>query len=676
VEAGHDGDALPLGLLCRILFDPGAADDRVAIRAAERLAARFLGGHAVSAAAGRQWADAAELVVTGLTGSHGAGEVHRRLDRADTLAGELDLGDRVEASRHLPGSFERRLARLAQALEAVAAAPGEAAPADLEPAIQSVTDHAQAAVLRGRYDAALMATRLARWLAAPAPAPAATLAEAIDRYTHDTAFADRARRHLLRGDQAPVLSAAYGALARQARARREAESQRFAGLLQAWLKAPPQDDPTLTVEAVLDRVVAPLARQRPVLLLVLDGLSLPVFVELLPPLLDQGWNELWPAGAERRPAALAALPTITAVSRASLLTGRPVRGAQPLEKTAFAGHAGLRVAYKTRKAPRLWHKGDLTGPDGPGLAADLRATLADPADRVVGVVYNAIDDHLAGSDQLHQTWAPDVLPPLPALLHEARAAGRVVILTADHGHVLDEATVLRAQDGDGGDRWRPADAPPGDGEVLLQGARVLAPDGSDRVVAAWSEAVRHAGKKTGYHGGAAPQEAIVPACVLSPVAEDLDGWHLAPPVEPGWWHGGEPAPAPRRPAPRPPRPRDDRQPGLFDAPRPATPPAGWIDRLLASRTYDVQRRMAGARSVGDEQVRALLAALAERDGLWPFAALAQRLGDPPFRLNGRLAQVRRLLNVDGYPVLTVDDPANTVTLNRDLLEVQFGLKDA
>lgn len=52
--------------------------------------------------------------------------------------------------------------------------------------------------------------------------------------------------------------------------------------------------------------------------------------------------------------------------------------------------------------PRLFHKGDLA--DATNLAPEVRAAIADPHQRVIGVVYNAVDDHLSGPDQLHQRW--------------------------------------------------------------------------------------------------------------------------------------------------------------------------------------------------------------------------------------------------------------------------------
>jgi hypothetical protein len=40
---------------------------------------------------------------------------------------------------------------------------------------------------------------------------------------------------------------------------------------------------------------------------------------------------------------------------------------------------------------------------------------------------------------------------------------------------------------------------------------------------------------------------------------------------------------------------------------------------------------------------------------------------------GLIAALRRILNVDGYSVLSVDDASGSVVLNRQLLEVQFEL---
>src|SRR5258708_3977158 len=66
------------------------------------------------------------------------------------------------------------------------------------------------------------------------------------------------------------------------------------------------------------------------------------------------------------------------------------------------------------------------------------------------------------------------------------------------GHVVEEGTTLSA--GGTGDRWR-APGPVKEGEVLFAGGRVLSPEGGHAVVAAWSERVRYAARRSGYHGG-------------------------------------------------------------------------------------------------------------------------------------------------------------------------------
>ena len=50
---------------------------------------------------------------------------------------------------------------------------------------------------------------------------------------------------------------------------------------------------------------------------------------------------------------------------------------------------------------------------------------------------------------------------------------------------------------------------------------------------------------------------------------------------------------------------------------------------------------------------------------------AAATGEPPVRMSGYLAQVARLLNVDGYAVLRTTDDGRTVELNPALLRQQF-----
>jgi hypothetical protein len=86
-----------------------------------------------------------------------------------------------------------------------------------------------------------------------------------------------------------------------------------------------------------------------------------------------------------------------------------------------------------------------------------------------------------------------------------------------------------------------------------------------------------------------------------------------------------------------------------------------------------QKRLGGRAVPDDADFAGLLAALDEAGGKLTSAALARRLGLPPFRLRGLLAVCQRVLNVDGFAVLGRDDPSDTVELNRPLLERQFDL---
>ena len=360
---------------------------------------------------------------------------------------------------------------------------------------------------------------------------------------------------------------------------------------------------------------------------------------------------------------VAALPTVTEISRTSLLSGRLVRGNAALERTAFAAHQRLREVSRAGKPPLLFHKADLGA--GPELSERVRMALADAGQRVVGIVHNAVDAQLAGSDQIEVLWTTEVLRQLAPLLRAAREAGRLIILTGDHGHVLDAGTTL-VQAGPG-DRWR-SGGRARDGEIEVQNGRVFSPDGTQGAVLAWSEKLRYAAKRSGYHGGGSPQEVLVPLAVLTSGVAPRD-WVEAPPAEPTWWSESEALPAVTSISPAPTgRRRTTGQPSLFDLP-PA--PDAWIDDLFASPTYIAQRGLAGRGAPDDPVVRALVSALAARGGRLSRTALAQALQLPAFRTAGLVNAARRVLNVDQAQVLSIDATADEVVLDIRLLRLQF-----
>jgi hypothetical protein len=436
----------------------------------------------------------------------------------------------------------------------------------------------------------------------------------------------------------------------------------------------------LPVERVLATVAAPLASEAPVFLLVLDGLSFAVWRRLAETV-GFGWSELVQTSRRSPLVAAAALPSVTEVSRASLLCGMLTTGNQAAERAGFASHASLVGVSRAGRPPRLFHKADIGA--GPELGDDVRTALADPQQRIVGVVHNAVDAQLSGSDQLELTWTAEGLRQVNAILHAARGAGRIVVVTGDHGHVLDEGTTQ--VDGGSSDRWRSAGTPPRNEEITLSGGRVRSPDGGQSIIAPWSERVRFAARRGGYHGGASPQEVLVPIAVLSP-GNVPTGWTEAPPAEPAWWRGEDaaqlmaaaaeaPPPPPRR------RPAESRQGDLFtegsragaiqEARAQATPALAWLDALFASETYVVQRRLAGRAAPADELVRRLLTSLALRGGRMTRAGLSQAVEMPIFRLGGLVSAARRVLNVDQAQVLK--DDGEDIVFDEALLRQQFTL---
>ena len=678
VDAGRTADALPLGLVCGVVFAQDGEGQTSLGQAAIRLE-RFVNGKHVGVAEGRAWARAAEQVVrlTGLDASRAV------LDRADALLRDLRVIDFAHLSDVLPAALDQRLEDFALALTAHVTEPSETNLAQVELQADRALRHTLVAAQKPRMERVEMARRLARWLMNATPT-AASLQTAVAWQSDQGAFVDWARFRLLGGDELPDVSQAYSACREAVIARRNAFAKPFAQALVQWnAQTPAPEGRIIPLESVLEHVLAPIAAAHPTLLLVMDGLSTSIFRELFARMAIQGWAEMVPSSLGLPLAGVAALPTITEVSRASLLCGRLTVGASAQEKTGFATNAALLAHSRADAPPRLFHKGDLA--DATNLAPEVRAAIASTQQRVVGVVYNAVDDHLSGPDQLHQRWALEDLRLLLPLLREAREARRVVVITADHGHLLEDGTTQLP--GGESDRWRPGKNAETPNELAVSGGRVVTSDGSNAVVCLWGESTRYAGRKNGYHGGLSPQEVTVPLSVIVPLGFNLAGWTPAPPAPPEWWElppmpksSGVPSAAA---APKPTRRKptaQQGQPQLFEPvelplPEAATPPVAldWIGALLSSPIYVSQRQLAARVAPPDDKMRLLLTSLSERGGKLSRAALATRLSLPEVRVGGLLSAVRRLLNVDQASVLTVDETAGTVELNVVLLHQQFRL---
>ena len=673
LEAGYGTESLALGIaLGALRVEPSDAQARVGLGTAQGRLERYTGNLPLNATLIRQWNEAAEQWASRLCGTGKAEQlnaVREELARADRVLESIGATDFAVFSRWSPLGFQQRLTGFAAALNT-----GDSG--QLRQAFSTISTHESASRLKellGRRERAEMAARLCRWLDRNADAPN-NLDAAVNQYLQDGSWTDWARHQLLAGDEPEAVSRSYKRLFDRVTEKREKENRLFAGLLASSTAADRLGSNTTPIENVLDRVVAPIARKVPagVLVVVMDGMSWAVLRELSPDLGRHGWLEWTPEDSTTFGCALSALPSVTAFSRTSLLCGALTSGTQATEKRGFEDHAGLRATGKASFPPILFHKDEI-GASGGELSESARLEIRNANRKVVGAVVNVVDDSLEGPEQLAIRWTLDQVPVLRALLSEARDAGRVVILLSDHGHVLDHGSTLTRKQ-DASDRWRTAgpDQAPSADELLVSGRRVLA-DGQ-RFISPATESVRYtANRRQGYHGGLTPQECLAPIAVIAPSLAELDGWQVQTPVPPDWWfEGTEAMPAavtPLAPSRKGKAPAQPSMP-LFEEASRAT---DWVAAILASDVFGQQMELFGGR-LKKEQAEQALRVLAERNGVHMKPAFAQRLGVTPIRVDGFLASLQRILNVDGYPVLTVDS-SQTVRLNLTLLREQFALNE-
>ncbi|MFJ5894696.1 BREX-2 system phosphatase PglZ [Streptomyces sp. NPDC093064] len=682
---GHE--ALPLGILASAALRSPSAE------AAGFALGTLFGQALASFDTLRPFADAATGVLTRwIAQAEGTGSpsgparsrVLAVLERADLLAADARLTDLVRGDRLLPSGYIGRL----RALAACLGSRGEGAPALAESALRDLGAHQLAALHGESTETARTAVRLMRWLATE-PGWPATVGQAVRDHMSSSGWADLAIGVLAQGDASRDTSVgeAYRRLIGAARERRAALDARFADLLASWSETACQqaNGGALLIEDVLAKAAAPLAQGggRP-LVLVLDGMSADIAVRIAGELDRRAWTEIVPGSAKgampHRQAAVSMLPSVTRVSRASLLCGRPSEGGQAAERTGFAA-----FWRKRHRGAHLFHKGGYEGPPGHRLAPEVVQALA--SEDVVGVVVNTIDDALAdGREGTTGSWGLADIGKLPDLLNAARDYGRPVVLVSDHGHVVDR-TERGHQPADvpgvRGARWRTGE--PGDGEVRLTGPRVLTD--SKHIVAAWRDDLRYTARQGGYHGGASLAEVTVPVITLVPAGGTVpSGWTLLPPEssEQSWWNTttsdwaeveavpttatatatAEPAgQAPTAPL---------RHPPARGAEVAGEPTLG--ERTVRSAPYRTQRefvRLAPA----DKAVAAALDALDAAGGkLSPgaVAAAAQAATGKSQRNPARFAtMLERLLNIDGYPVLQLVESGRTVHLDRALLAQQF-----
>ncbi|MEU9451446.1 BREX-2 system phosphatase PglZ [Streptomyces sp. NPDC048277] len=607
------------------------------------------------------------------------------LHQADLLADSAHLTTSLTGNPFLPSGFQARLQGLADALSA--------GPQAAQAAWEHVAEHQLAAVLYPeRVELARMAVRLLRWLDTPEPA-VSSVGQAVCAHVADWGWVDRTLAQLWvgDGDAEPALAQAYRMVHDAARRRRASIDEAFAAQLVPWVQCTTAGQPggALPIEDVLRTIALPLAKVRPPLVLVVDGMSSAIAAQLGEELTGAGrWSEL--SGAGRRAAAVAMIPSVTAISRATLLCGRPVSGGQSMEKEGFAA-----FWKEHRHAAVLFHKSEIPGPTGQLIDPRLVAAIA--SDDVVGVVLDTIGESLDhGQRSALADWSVNRVKYLTELLNHARGQGRPVVLVSGHGHVLDRTGPEAEQsiaEGVEAARWRTGTTA-GEGEVTLAGPRVL--ENGGRVTVPWLEGIRYTPRKAGYHGGATLAEMTVPVLVLAPSAELAPAeWNELPreSVQPSWWDPeatSTPVPIPVKPVKKAAkaRPKPRPQEGeLFadDAVEvPAAAPPAESDvltlgrRILDTTIYRHQRKFV-RKPPEHKVVAAVIDALDHAGGTLSLAAVAAAAlgsgGRTNTRPEGLVTVLTRLLNIEGYEVISLIDSRTRVRLNRETLREQFELSE-
>jgi len=694
IENGMGPDAVAMGVVCQVVFGNGT--DPTLDAAAARME-QYHNNKPIPKLIGRALARAAADAIADLDRKEDPRLAQQHLQRADDLLKKFLCEEFAHRNRLTQRGYEQRLGRFGDQIVAAVETPSKAVLCLCEERQAEITDHRIAKLGRRseQVSRTFMAVRLARWMSQSQPCPV-TFPELANSYQKELSFVDWARESVCRGDEVSTLSKAYQKLDQAVLVRREEFNQAFATALANWTSIGSKFLGISGVEDVLSNVVAKIVESNNrVLFIVLDGMSWAVCHELLTDIRQEHWFEGTLDESSIIPSpVIATVPSVTQYSRATLLSGALTKGDAAVEKRNFEAHPVLRQVCDKKHPPVLFHKKEITEGSRGVLGDDLRTAVLSPNNRVVGVVINAIDDRLSGAQQIRDNWSINRISPLGDLLKVARDSGRVVVLAADHGHVWHrpDAKLLNS---DVSTRWRPKSDVLHEGEIAITGERVRDEGGQNTIVVPWSETIYYKRQQNGYHGGATPQEMICPLIILTDTnladeRKTYPGLHACEYLSPEWWLSAPTASAvvedsasvfiPVRMGP----------PTLFDnvpevvpaeeqtkpvkSARPAAVPAtGWINQLLSSQAYKDQKEFVRRHAPEDELVQRCLAALDAQGGIMTPAAFSKAADVAAGRLDGLIARMQRLLNVDGYEILTLSRAENRIELNVTKLKRQFDL---
>jgi PglZ domain len=394
---------LTVGLALDILFHPDASGKEIE-RAIGKLEANFPNSSIDIQPLAHIWSNSALDVLRLRIQS-----VQRRqiIDRADQLLQTLNITDFAYLSEVSAIGYGQRLTMFAHSLTTAAAEPSHANLLKAESEFTSIQNHIfsqQTSEIR-HLEQCTMALRLIRWLVDSKmnkPQQAKSLDEAVLYELQQGGFLDWARLKLHYGNQHRPLATAMKQLFNVIQKFREQQAQHFAQLLQSWTELGGKTKIVTPVEDILAKIVVPLVDRSRVLLIVMDGMGASACNELLANITQAtNWSRIVP---EDYPASLmaglATIPSITKVSRTSLLCGKLKSGNKNDEARGFSTHTQLAQCCRSGMPPILFHKDSLRNTENDILGEQVRKTITSSEHRVVGVVINAIDDNLKQGDQI------------------------------------------------------------------------------------------------------------------------------------------------------------------------------------------------------------------------------------------------------------------------------------
>jgi len=548
-------------------------------------------------------------------------------------------------------------------------------------------------------------------------------------YVDQGGYVDRARV-AARGPDADRLGRAIGRVVKLADARRLEIDRRFARGLVEWCEAGRPRREVIGIEDALAHIAKPFleaSEDRRLLVILLDGMSWSEGSEILDALAqhDDGWGPLY-FNAKRSPESelpvvLAALPTVTDVSRSAFFLGKRVESgiehSTQKDPERLRANKALAPFFPGTRAPRLFLRADAQTKAGT-LANEVLTEIADLEARLVAVVLNTIDDSLKGNPSQRQRWDLTSIAPLRDLLSAARKAGRYVMLASDHGHV--KSAGLESLDGltkGEGRRWRALQRGKtaiGAHEVSVAGNAVWVPKGADGVVLLADETGRYgASPASGEHGGASLTEVITPCLIVgwdepahasardSGAARGAEDLRLQPRYSPAWYRlriedelvqrpekprrkdSRQLELATSRPSERPASPVPSPTPGSTAVAPPPVPPAGATITappteapVLEVETSKLARSALFKAQVTDvkerHEVLRALAILKARGGRVPADVFAQEMKYLPHRAASVVAALGEKLALDGMQPLRFDRGSGQVVLELALFKQLYG----